>query len=129
VFVEGWRVDENQLLFHNIDHFRSVSVLYLGGANCLGGYPLFDFSRDEYFDKSLALLVRHLERGTSRTVDQPPIQSGRPDPSVHVWRDSGIWSAKLWRNSGEETLVLRPSLTPDGGHAGLFNIFKDWTPF
>src|SRR4029078_1903923 len=41
LFVEGWRVDEIQMVFSNIKGFRSLSVIYLGGDNCLAGYPLF----------------------------------------------------------------------------------------
>ncbi|MBI2472130.1 MAG: tetratricopeptide repeat protein [Planctomycetes bacterium] len=128
LFIEGWRVDEIQMVFANVKNFRSISIAYLGGTHCLAGYPLFDFSKEEYYAASFAALLKVLELGRRSTVDDAPIEFNNPDWSRYCWKDSSIVSAKLWKISNEDVAVWRPSITPSGGTAAVINIFKEWNP-
>jgi hypothetical protein len=125
---EGWRVDEIQMVFLNVKRFRSISVASLGGEHCLAGYPLFDFSQEEYYPTSFAALIKILELGRQLTVDDAPIEFNNSDWSDYRWKRSGIISAKLWRIASEDVAVWRPSITPSGDAAATINLFKDWNP-
>ena len=128
MFIEGWRVDEIQMVFANIRRFRSLSIAYLGGDHCLAGYPLFDFSKEEYYPVSLAALVTTLELSQRLTVDDAPVAFEPPDRAHYRWKDSRIVSAKLWKIAEEDVAVWRPSITPTGEHGAVISRFKDWVP-
>lgn len=128
VFIEGWRVDEIQMVFSSLDRLRSISVAYLGGQHCLAGYPLFDFSHEAYYPISFSALLRVLEIGKTLTVDHRPIPLDVPDRSNYRWPESSIVSAKMWKIAKDEVTVWRPSLTPSGEAAALIQNFKDWEP-
>ena len=127
-FIEGWRIDEIQAVFLNLKNFRSISVAYLGGEHCLAGYPLFDFSKEEYYSFSFSFLRNWLERGQELDMDNMPIEYNNPDWNNYMWEDSSIVSTKLWKISENDVFVLRPSFTDSGDHAGQFIRWKDWDP-
>jgi hypothetical protein len=128
-FIEGWRVDEIQMVFSNLNRFRSISVAYLEGEHVLAGYPLFDFSAEEYYPFSFTVLLKILELGRGLKENDLPIQlDNHPDWTGYRWPDSSIVSAKLWKIASEEVAVWRPSITPSGDAAAIINYFKDWIP-
>jgi Tfp pilus assembly protein PilF len=128
-FIEGWRVDEIQMVFSNLKRFRSISVAYLKGKHALAGYPLLDFSEEEYYPFSFTALLKILELGMGLKEDDLPIQlDDHPDWTGYRWPDSSIVSAKLWKIASEEVAVWRPSITPSGDAAAIISKFKDWIP-
>jgi Tfp pilus assembly protein PilF len=126
VFVEGWRVDEIQIVFSNLRSYRSISVLYLGGEHCLGGYPLLDCSNERYHSDSFEALVNVLNLSVGALSGHGPKGSGKPSWETHPWQDSAIVEAKMWRISGENAIVWRPSLLPSGDAAAIINHFREW---
>ena len=128
IFIEGWRVDEVQMIFSNAARFRSISVAYLDGEHCLSGYPLFDFSNEAYYTYFFEALCVVLEMGVERLRDDPPVPFWRPDFTRHRWPTSDITRAKLWKFTDRELTVWRPSLTPSGDPASAINNFFDWEP-
>jgi tetratricopeptide (TPR) repeat protein len=128
IFVEGWRVDEIQMVFANVRRFRSLSIAYLGGDHCLAGYPLFDFSNEQYYAVSFEALLKTLDLSLRLTVDDAPAAFEPPDRTRYRWKDSSIVAAKLWKIGESDIAVWRPSITPSGEHGAVINRFKDWVP-
>lgn len=128
IFIEGWRVDEAQMVLLNSKRYRSISVAYLGGGDCLAGFPLYDFSDESFYTTSFDALARILELGGQLPAETAPITMGRPDWRAYRWPNSEIVSATLWKSSGTPILVWRPSLTDTGKHAAILSRFLDWEP-
>jgi tetratricopeptide (TPR) repeat protein len=105
-FIEGWRVDESQLIVVNEHRYRAIVTAFASGEHCFSRYPIVDFSSGSYSSS-----VSQLE-GILRS---PEHRSGA------VLRD-----VALWKLSGQRMMTLRPSFTQDGSHGGLFMVMDDW---
>ena len=131
VFVEGWRIDEIQMIFSNIEHYRSISIVYFNGEHCLAGYPIFDFSDRAYYDYSFNALVKLIDMGIYRLETELPFQLNIKeiiDQNNYIFKDSSLTQAKFWEISNDKVMVCRPSLLPGGGATALINAFIDWIP-
>jgi Tfp pilus assembly protein PilF len=129
IFIEGWRIDEIQMVFHNLKGYRSFSVIYLEGENCLAGYPVCDFSKPEYYEYSLNALKKILNASSFLPGDLSPIKFNVRediDWNDYIYKDSPIKKCKFWKISDEKTMVWRPSLTDDGSAAAIIQQFYDW---
>ncbi len=125
-FIEGWRVDEVQMVFSNARNYRSISIAYLGGPHCLTGYPLFDFSRPEQYNAAFAGLVAHLKASAAQPMDAGPLTLDDALWTKHIWPGSALNEATFWRITDRHVTVWRPSLTPSGDAAAAINNFLEW---
>jgi tetratricopeptide (TPR) repeat protein len=131
LFIEGWRVDEIQMIFSNLQQYRSFSVAYLGGENCLAGYPVFDFSKAAYYPHSFNALLQVLD--ITNFIEgglKPPEFNVKEDIdwSDYIFKDSEIMHCRFWKIAEEKTLVWRPSFVPQGGAAAVIQAFTNWEP-
>lgn len=128
VFVEGWRIDEIQQVFHDLGRYRSLSVAYSDGAHYLAGHPIFDFSLATYYDQSLRALIKRLDHATQVADTRPAGRFGDRAPSGPAFPDSKLHQAMGWTCSGETVVVIRPDISPDGGVGSLIQRLLEWRP-
>jgi len=123
MFVEGWRLDEVQLLFSRLTKHRSISIAYVGGKHCLAGYPLLDCTTPELYERSLACLISLLEILGNRTCDRP--LEMLTDPREYDRMSKACKDAERWQISSEDVAVMRYERVSKDNQLGI-SMCRDW---
>ena len=131
IFIEGWRMNEIQMVFQNMKNYRSFSVAYFDGGHCISGYPIFDFSSDEYYEKSLVKLDKYLNIVQHRELENGPIKLSKENIILlkgYVSKNSFLRNAKLWMESDKEVLAACADMNANGKIEMIIYSYNDWEP-